>query len=401
MSVNDLSFEQSSSLLASIVANATGLSVPVPVDESEFISVANTAIAAGYDKLLGSITQMVGRTIYSVRPYSSKFRGMEVSNQKWGAITRKLNIADKPFEDEVQFDLVDGQSIDMFKVNKPNVLQTNFYGANQFLKETTYFRDQLAEAFTGSSQLGSFVSMMTQNRSDMIEQAKENMARATLANLIGGKVAAGDVGSGGFDNGGVIHLLTEYNTELGLTGGNALTATTVKQPANYKAFIQWAFAYIAKLSSMMEERSYLYQINVQGKEIPRHSPVNKQKVYILAADKYAIESRVLADTFHDNYLSFADNRAVNFWQNIKAPDAINVTPVYMNDTGMFVTGSAQTLTNVFGVIFDEEAAGITTFDEWAATTPFNSKGGYWNVHDHFLVRYWNDFTEKALVLLLD
>lgn len=396
MSVNELSFEQSATLLSTIASNATGLAQPVPVDESEFISVANTAIAAGYDKLLGSITQIVGRTIFSTRPYSSKFRGLEVSNQKWGAITRKLNIADKPFEDEMQFDLVDGVSVDMFKVNKPNILQTNFYGANQFLKETTYFRDQLAEAFTGPAQLGSFVSMVTQNRSDMIEQAKENMARATIANVIGGKVAANlDA------DGGVIHLLTAYNTELGLSGGNALTAATVKQPANYPAFIKWAFAYIAKISSMMEERSYLYQINVTGKEITRHTPASKQKVYVLAGDKYAIESRVLADTFHDNYLSLADARAINFWQNITSPDTINVTPVFMNTSGAFETGSAQTLSNVFAVLFDEEAAGITTMDEWSATSPFNSKGGYWNVHDHFLVRYWNDFTEKSVVFMLD
>jgi hypothetical protein len=62
--------------------------------------------------------------------------------------------------------------------------------------------------------------------------------------------------------------------------------------------------------------------------------------------------------------------------------------------------SAVNNKNVFGVIFDEEAAGFTQVNEWSASTPFNARGGYSNIFWHFTHRYWNDFTENHVVLLL-
>ena len=34
-------------------------------------------------------------------------------------------------------------------------------------------------------------------------------------------------------------------------------------------------------------------------------------------------------------------------------------------------------------------------------TPYNAAGKYWNTFFHFTERYWNDFTENGIVLLLD
>lgn len=95
--------------------------------------------------------------------------------------------------------------------------------------------------------------MIMTNASDMIEQAHENIARACLANFIGGKVL-GDTSS-------VVHLLTEYNAVSGL----ALTATTVYQPDNFKAFTEWVYSRIASISDAMTERSNMYQIQVTNK----------------------------------------------------------------------------------------------------------------------------------------
>ena len=56
---------------------------------------------------------------------------------------------------------------------------------------------------------------------------------------------------------------------------------------------------------------------------------------------------------------------------------------------------------MFGVLFDEEAAGYTMINEWANPAPFNARGGYTNMFWHRTVRYYNDFSENAVVLLLD
>ena len=389
MAVNDLTFTQAATVLNSIVKQATGQTAQLPTNTAEFVSVAQTALKAGYDPVLNAISQVLSRTIFSIRPYNRKFAGLQVDNQKFGNITRKLNIADKDWDDDARFELVDGQSVDMFKVNKPNILQTNFYGANVYERSYTIFRDQLDNAFSSPEEFMRFLTMVTSNCSDMIEQAHENLARATLANFIGGKVSATN---------SVYHLLTEYNT---LTGLN-LTATSVFEPANYKAFMQWVYARVAAISALMTERSIKFQINVTGKEISRHTPYARQKVFLYSPTAYQIESQVLADTYHDNYLRYAYNERVNFWQAIETPDTLNVIPTYMQADGTLTTPQAAvTVSKLFGCIIDEEAAGYTVVNTWSAPTPFNAKGGYSNVFFHFTDRFWNDFTEKGVILLLD
>lgn len=390
MAANDLSFNQLSTVLNSIVAQATGKNPLAITNTSEFISVAQTALKTGYDPLLQSISQVLSRTIFSTRPYYRKFGGIQVDKQKWGNITRKLNISDKDWENDVRFELVDGESVDMYKVNKPNILQTNFYGANVYERSYTIFKDQLDCAFSGPDEFARFLSMVTGNCTDMIEQAHENLARATVANYIGGKVK-GDADS-------CIHLLTEYNALTGL----ALTKENVYQPANYKPFIDWVYSRIATLTELMTERSQLFHTNITGKTINRHTPLQRQRVYLYAPARFNIESMSLANTYNYNFLKMAYNETVNYWQSIQSPSKINVKPSYLKADGTITTPEAALeQDDIFGVIFDEEALGYTVMNQWSATTPFNAKGGYSNVFFHFTDRFWNDFTENGLVLLLD
>lgn len=397
MAVNSLTFNQLATVLNSIVSQATGKTAITPTNTGEFTSVANVALSTGYDPLMTAISQVLSRTIFSIRPYTRKFGGLEVSEQQFGNVTRKLNIADKDFENDDRFALTDGESVDMFKVNKPSVLQTNFYGANIYQKSLTIYRDQLDNAFQNADEFGRFITMIMTNASDLLEQARENMARATLANFIGGKI------KGDTDN--VIHLLTEYNALTGLT----LTATSVYQPENFKAFVQWAYSRIAAISSLMTERSQKFHVNVTNwggasvdKSISRHTPYEYQKVYLYAPARFQMEMMALADTYHDGFLRLAYNETVNFWQSIDSPDTINITPTYMTNTGGLTTAEeAVNQSDVFGVIFDRDAAGYTLVNQWSSPTPFNARGGYTNIFWHETARYWNDFTENGVVLLLD
>ena len=76
---NDLNFNQLATVLTDITALATGGTVQTPVDSASFVSVANTALLTGYDNLLNAVSQVLTRTIFSVRPYNRRFKGLEVS----------------------------------------------------------------------------------------------------------------------------------------------------------------------------------------------------------------------------------------------------------------------------------------------------------------------------------
>lgn len=392
MPANELSINQVSTILNAVVKQATGNTALATVDGNNFATVAQLPLKIGYDPVINAISQVLSSTIFSIRPYSRKFKGINVSSQKFGNITRKLNIADSDWTDDDRQKLQDGSSIDMYVVKKPTVLQTNFYGANAFQRQTTIFKDQLDVAFSSQEEFGRFISMLMSNVSDMIEQGHESMARMCILNYVAGKLANED------EVNNRIHLLTEYNELTGLT----LNDKDVYKPDNFPSFMKFVVARIKAISNLMTERSKKFHTNVTGKEIMRHTPLSKQKVYLLAPQQYLMETSVLSDLFNDKYMKMTDLELVNFWQNIDTPADIDIKPIYMDKNGSLKQPStAIKEQHLFGVIFDEEALGYTTVNNWSAPTPFNARGGYHNIFWHYTDRYWNDFTENGVVLLLD
>lgn len=376
-------------ILNEIVSQATGKNPITSVPTGDFVSVANIANGIATDALLGAITQVLSRTIFSIRPYSRKFKGLYMDSQRFGNHTRKLNIADSDWNKDLRYDLVDGSSIDDQIVKKPNVLQTNFYGQNIFERQVTIFKDQLNIALSSEEEFQRFIAMVMTNASDQIEQAHESTARATLANFIGGKVKG--------DTANVFKLVTLYNG----VAGTELTTETVRQPSNFVPFMKWAVGFIKTISDRMTERSQKFHINVTGKEISRHTPYNKQKLYLYSELLNDIDASVMTSIFNDEYLKFADHERVAYWQSIDSPDGINVKPAYLQPEGTVKVETEELVqAGIFGALFDEEAVGITTFGEWSAPSPFNARGGYSNIFWHFNDRYFNDFTENGVVFLL-
>lgn len=393
MAINDLSFNQVATLLNAITSQATGQTELTPTNTNEFVSLATTALKTGYDPLATAISQVLSWTIFSERPYTAKFKGLKVSNQQFGNIVRKLNIVDKPAKEDARFNLVDGAVVapSMFSVNKPEILQTNFYGANVFSRDYTLYKDQLDCAFRSPDEFQRFISMVVRNTQDKIEQDRENLARATLANFIGGIAAENN-------DDRVVHLLTEYNA----ASGKALTNVTVYEPENFPAFMAWVYARIGEISELMTERSQKFQTIVNNKIINRHTPAAFQRLYLSTAKMLQYDSMVLANAFHDNYLKYADFERVNFWQSIDDRQTINVKASYLGADGLIKTQeSAAKVANIFGIIFDDEALGFTEVNEWSQPSPFEASGGYTTFWYHFTLRFWNDYTEKAVLLLLD
>lgn len=389
MSVNQMGYEQAAVLLNSIVKQATGNENIQTTSPADFVSVGTTALNAGYDKVLNAITQIIGRTLFSVRPYNRKLSDLQMTDMEWGSIIRKLKIADVDWQDAAQFELVDGQAVDHWIVKKANVLQLNFYGQNTYeLQSPSILMDQLDAAFRGPEELTRFFSMIATNLESQKEQKVESVARMLIGNFIGGKLAA---------NNGVIHLLTEYNTETGET----LDATSVYAPDNFGHFIYWLYARLETLAGMMSERSQIFQINVTGKPINQHTERDNLKVKMYAPFMNAINARVRANTFDNTYLKMADTEAMNYWQSIQTPASIDVTPSYLNESGVIVTGERQQASDIIGIMYDVDAMGIVTQNERAMSTPFNARGHYSNIFYSYVQKWYTDFTEKGIILKLD
>lgn len=396
---NSLTIETIAPVVNAVLTNAQGGSTSA--DTSDFTTIAQIALQQGYDPLTTAITQVISKTVFAYRPYERKFSGLYMDSQRWGNHVRKLNPIDKPLEDDNQlFDedgtiLADGDSLDMYTINKPQILQTNFYGAQSYQKSLTIYKHQLDTAFSNENEFARFLTMVMGSVSDQLEQARENLSRGTVANLIGGTYTAGRV----------IKLLTLYNAATGLS----LTATTVMQPANYKPFMQWCYGELQTIIDRLAERSYLHHTNpyFNGAQqlIMRHTPKSKLKMYMFADFINKSETMAIAETFHDSYLKKIDYEKVTFWQELDDPQKIDTTVNYLGVGSASADGAIATAafdnSNIVGVLFDEDAAGVTLANQWSGVTPFNVKGGYTNQFWHETSRHFVDSTENAIVLALE
>ena len=389
-----MNFTDASVILNELHKQVTGREAITPANTADFVSVANATIANGFDPVMKAISEMVGRTVFSSRVYSAKLGALQVDGMTYGNHVRKITMTHQPSEPDQRYSaaaITDGQSVDMYTVRKPSVVQTNFYGGTTRQRHYTVYREQLNTAFTSPEEFGHFMSLLTTENSNMIEQELETLRRGTILNYIGGKQKA--------DSSNVFHLLTEYNAAT----GKELTVQTVKLPENYPAFVAWAMSRIKTISDMMTERTTMFHQTIGGEIILRHSPIDCQRLYVHAPQINEMETRVFANTFHTEYLNkLGAFERVNFWQSIETPDSVKVCPSYMNENGEEKTETQPIeIDNVFAVLADSEAMGCTVFDQWSSSTPINSAGGYWNIYHHWKERYWNDHTENGCIFLLN
>lgn len=401
MGVNSLSFQQCSTVLTSLVKQATGRDVVVSTTP-DFISVAQTALSLPKDIIYNTLSDVLARTIFSIRPYDSRFTGLEKDLPTWGGYMRKLAIVEDDWDDSKAYawpvaydssqsghETGDGYSVDQYVIKKRGVLQTNFIGQSVFQDHYTVFDEQLETAFRGPEEFGSFLAMMTTYMSNKIELAKDGLATGLVSNLIATLLVENNSAR-------VVKLLTEYNS---LTGGE-YTSSTIFLPDNFGPFMKYCYGRIAAIANKFRAMSTMFQTTVSSKYVARHTPYDKQKLYILDDDRYAMESRVLADTFHDNYLELADVESIPFWQGLATPDKIICKPTYTNTSGEVTTaGSAKTQAGVFALLFDTDAAGWAMVHQNVFPAR-NGAGEYTNFWYNMRLRCFQDNTEKAVVFLL-
>lgn len=404
-----------------------------PIDATNFVSVAQTQLLQNYDILTSAISQVLSKTVFSTRAYDGAFRGLQKDAVKWGNHVRKINYMslDLLDNDEFKNPAVDAggvqdksskvvEGVDPWKIRPQGVVQTNFYDGATYSTWGTFWKDQLDQAFSGVDEFGAYVAGLMNERRNELVSTRENLSRAALLNLIAGVVwadksanAASSLGAGKHQ---VIHLLTEYNNET----GQKLTNKTVYTGENYKNFMQWVYAKIATTMRLLQVRSSLYHFDIvnprntnnggsKAVALKRHTPRNLLHLYMISDFVNKSETMALSNTFHDDYLkNIGDYETVPFWQTPASTTSIqmkcNVLSKSSTDQTNYTTGVTPhdvTIDNVVGVMFDDEAVGITQMNQWQASTPMNPRGGYSNYFWHETSRYWNDFTENVIVLCLD
>ena len=383
-------------LMNAVVSQATGRTDLAVVDTTTFASVGEIVLRTGTENTLNAISTVIGKTIFSVRPYKGKLESLRVAQQRWGGQVRKIiNLYDEAEKsddwntDVAQNALADGGSVDMYKIRKPKALQLNFYGTKVLQKHITRFRDQLSLAFHSEDEFIRFIDSVMVEFSNEIELLNEAESRTTLLNFMAG------ISSMGLTE---VDLVAEYNNEYGTQYTRAQLLSTY-----IESFMKFVAAEIKIYSSRLTDMSTLYHANLTGyNKIMRHTPKERQKMVMYEPIFIKTQAEVYSGLFNPEYLNIGSFEGVNYWQSQSTPTAINVKPNIL-DVATGASKDAEAAVNleyVLGILFDEEACGVMPQFDYSSTTPFNSAGGYYNMYMHWRFNSYCDYTENAVLFVM-
>lgn len=361
-------------LVNEVVSESMGSSDIDVCDTNSLVALGNTTLSSSSntEAFLNTLVQRVGKTIISYRPYTSQLSLLEIGDMEWGQIMQKIKVDMPTAEADPTYDLVDGESIDMYKVHKPKAHQKLFVKRTPVDYCVTSQRKALKEAFLSAEAMGNFITAVFGEVRNAIELGQEDLGRLTMANFMANVNPAKQR----------IKLTSTYNTKFGASIPDGIDGLMDEK------FDRWVIATIKNIAFKMQTMSTLYNKD----EFQRHTPISLQRFTYLVDFMTAIETNVNYAAFNDQYVQLASGIAVPYWQAATDETTIKVTDEEDTET---------TIENIVAFIHDRDALGTYRKEEEALTTPVNSKGRYYNTDWHVDNLYFNDMSENGVYFTLD
>ena len=384
------------------------------VDSSTFVSAGEAVLATGMENVINSLYLLVGRLYCASRAYKGKLSIVEAIST--GAYSHRLakistysrrSQASGNWNTDLYTNLAKGftagenpdgnndpqSTKSQWEQNPPVNLEVNFAGSNVYDFSITVYEDQLKSAFRNESEFIEYAnSIMTEFNNDM-EQYKEHKSRMLILNRI-----AADFDMSAMRPGSVVNLTKAFNDEFGTAYTSEELRTTY-----LKDFLAFVVARFKIDSEYMTERSLLYHwsptktVNGEDYDLLRHTPYDKQKLLMYSPLYTKAEAYVLPEIFHDDRLSIDNFEAINYWQNINDPAAIDVIPAINDSDFKQIAGDEVKLPYMVAMIYDTDGLMLDYQVEYARSTPVEARKGYRNLWFGVSFNAISDPTEKSII----
>lgn len=370
-------------ILNDVVSQGIGSSALGTINEQNLVSLGNVVLSSttNTEAFLNTLVQRIGRTIIRYRKYENKLRGMILDDFEYGAIVQKIRIAMPDAEADESFGLTDGQSVDHYKVAKPDVQQKLFVTRTPYQYKVTIQRKHLKEAFLSESAMASFISGVFGEVRNAIDLGLERLARNAFNNMIAESYGA----SAASPKQNVVNLGTLYRAI------NANAPATAAGLLNDNDFLRFAVSTINERIDMLQEMSVLN--TPDSSALPTFTPKDRMHVYILSQFKRRLETVVQYAAFNEMLVDIAGNETLTYLQSAQDPLSVHVTRA-SDRTEIEVE-------NIVGLVYDRDACGAYKWDEEVATTPVNAAGLFYNVYYHLQQLWFNDLSENFVVFTLN
>ena len=393
-------------IMNALVQQATGQSALAVTDTSSFVSAGESVMATGVENTLNALSLVLLRNMIALRPYQAKFANINnINTGVYAHRLRKISYLSDPalpagdWNTQLYTNLEEGfdngrnetsSTASMWEQHPATPLEMNFAGSSVWQDAITRYEYQVKQAFRDESTFNEFVAGFMTEKGNAIERQKEAFSRMAVLNFMAGL----------YDLGGdrVVNLTAAFNTEFGGTATTQQLLTT-----RFTEFLEFLVSTIQFYSDRMTHSTTSYHwspTRSDGKVLLRHTPKDRQKLMLYNPLMINARARVLPAIFNDDYLKIENYEGIDYWQSFNTPAAINITPAVIGTNGVQMSGNAVNLTNVVGMLFDEDALMIDFQLDEAATTPLEARKHYSTVWYSMARNAINDFSENAILFYM-
>lgn len=371
-------------LVNGITGEITGKTDLVKEDLSNIVDVGKELFTASdVDNYVKSLVTRIGKTIFVNRKYSGKVPSVVMDSWEFGSVLQKIS-ADLPQATENEsWELVDGTSYDPNVFYKPTVSAKFFNSKVTFEVPLSFTEKQVKGSFNSASELNAFISMLYNAVEKSMTVKIDSLIMRTINNMIAHTFDGDATGVR------AVNLLKAYNTAMGLSGANVLTAD---KAITNKDFLRFASMQIALYADRLGTMSTLF--NAGGKE--RFTP--KDMLHIVLLSDFAEGAKIYleSDTFNKELVKLPTAETVPYWQGSgKSYSFADVSKINVQ----IAKGSTKkdvTLSGILGVMFDRDALGVCNLDR-RVTTNYNPKAEFFSNWYKFDAGYFNDLNENFVL----
>ena len=416
-----------------LVSRAAGVADAAIVDDKSLIDFGRKLTDTNADtfknNFANEIANKVRLSINVARKYDAKLESLIRGTMPANGV---LEIIQNTFFDTRVADfvnLVDGQSVDMYKVNKGKQTADYFVDEIAFKLFVTIQDVELEGAFMSGDAMQSFLTGKITYLVNSYNLAREQGRRAMLASEI--KDLSAVPAATAADGLAQRYKLCElYNTVYGYKASD--TGYVTKANALYDAnFVKFAIMMINKVYKKISTPSMSFNDGT----IKTFTPDGNKKLVCLGALSDSIVA--YKTTFSPDATVLPDHETIEFWQQEKDPyvayfmkpsdkyyivntdaerNTTNGSYSYVIASGKtylrgasnwtevtnFDDGNAQTATApTIAVLFDDIAMGEYVTHEATRSTPFNVAGEYYNVYMNYQGKLIRLKSANAIIFTLE
>ena len=414
-------------IVNAMLDNIQGISQSLTViDTSSFIDAGEILKSMPTEDVLNALSLVIGRTLVAARPYDAK---LDIFNRFDSGVfanrMRKISyygtyaIYDGASNNQLHINHADGfdngrngtqtpapgtppeypdgftSASSMWEQNYKHALEITFGGSSEWQTSLTVPEDALERAFRSESDFLLFWDGVLTDKANDIEQMKEGFNYALLANVIGATVGMGNASQ-------VVNLTSLFNSTFGTTYSTSDLLTTY-----FTEFLEFFVSTIRKTSDLLTHRTAVFHqavpqtFNGVTQGILRHTPKDRQRMIMYNPLWIDAEARVLPEIFTERYLNIDNFEGVDFWQNFNDPTGISIVPSYPDYVTVDDPTEAVEISNVIGMIYDEDAI-MTDFQlERVTVSPLEAKKYYRNTFWTIRRNYIFDATENIVVFVME